>query len=230
MNEEELAQKIAGEIIMSKEPGKTMRKWRETFNITISELASKMGVSPSVISDYESGKTRSPGSQFVQRYVRTLIEIDKERGGEKIRIYTILEKSDAIIEMYDYKVPVKAKEFVEAIDGTVHAYEEGLTRDIYGYTFLDSIKAILNFTALDYLKVYGLSTERALIFTGVKYGRSPMIAVRAHPIKPAMVVYHQPEKIDDLAILLAEKERVPLVSTFLSAKDLIKRLRELTQE
>ena len=230
MNENELAQKIAGEIIMSKEPGKTMRKWRETFNITISELASKMGISPSVISDYESGKTKSPGSQFVQGYVKALIDLDKERGGEKIRIYTILEKSDAIIEMYDYKVPVKAKDFVEAIDGTVHAYEEGLSRDIYGFTFLDSIKAILNFTALDYLKVYGLSTERALIFTGVKYGRSPMIAVRAHPIKPAMVVYHQPEKVDELAILLAEKERVPLVSTFLSAKEVIKRLKEASKE
>ncbi len=225
MNEQELAERIAGEIALSKEPGKTMRKWRETFGISVSELAERMGVSPSVISDYESGRTRSPGIQFIRRYVTSLIEIDKERGGEKLRVYTVLEKNDAIIDIYDYKVPVKAKDIVEKIEGIVHAYEEGLDRPIHGYTFLDSIKAIINFTALDYLKVYGLSNERALIFAGVVYGRSPMIAVRSHPIKPAIVIYDRPGKVDELAILLAEKEKIPLVSTNLPQKELISRLR-----
>jgi len=230
MNEEELARKIAGEIIMSKDPGKTMRKWREAFNITISEVASRMGISPSVISDYESGKTKSPGAQFIRRYVSALIAIDKERGGEKLRVYTILEQNDAIIDMYDYNIPIKAKEVVDALEATVHAYEEGLDRTIFGYTFLDSIKAILSFTALDYLRVYGLSTDRALIFSGVKYGRSPMIAIRAHPIKPAMVIYHQPEKVDELAVMLAYKEKIPLVATYLSAKEVISRLRRLEKK
>ncbi|MCD6502794.1 MAG: helix-turn-helix domain-containing protein [Euryarchaeota archaeon] len=230
MNEEELAKKIAGEIIMSRDPGKTMRKWREAFNITISEVASKMGISPSVISDYESGKTKSPGAQFIRRYVSALIEIDKERGGEKLRVYTILEQNEAIIDMYDYKIPVKARDIVDVLEATVHAYEEGLDREIHGYTFLDSIKAILSFTALDYLRVYGLSTDRALIFSGVKYGRSPMIAIRAHPIKPAMVIYHQPEKVDELAVMLAYKEKIPLVATYLNAKEVINRLRKLEKE
>ena len=43
--------------------------------------------------------------------------------------------------------------------------------------------------AADHIRVYGWSTERALVFSGIKYGRSPMIAIRVHPMKPAMVVY-----------------------------------------
>ena len=68
-------------------------------------------------------------------------------------------------------------------------------------------------SSMDYLKIYGWSSERALIFTGVKFGRSPMIAIRAHPLKPALVVYQRPEHVDDLAIRLATLENLPLVKT-----------------
>ena len=88
-----------------------------------------------------------------------------------------------------------------------------------GYTILDSILGVLRFSSLDYMRVYGRSTERALFFTKVAYGRSPMIAVRAHPIKPAMVVYIKPEKVDLLAI--------PLVTTDLEIEELSRRLRKL---
>ena len=64
--------------------------------------------------------------------------------------------------------------------------------------------------------MYGWSNERALFFTGVKFGRSPMIAVRAHPVKPRMVCYIQPGSVDKLAAKLAEMERIVLVSTELS--------------
>jgi putative transcriptional regulator len=54
-----------------------------------------------------------------------------------------------------------------------------------------------------------------------------MIAVRAHPIKPAMVVYIKPEKVDPLAIKLARLERIPLVTTKLDIEELSRRLRKL---
>jgi len=38
---ENLAQKIAGEIIFSKKPGTTLKKWREVFSITQTEAAKK---------------------------------------------------------------------------------------------------------------------------------------------------------------------------------------------
>ena len=52
---DQLAEKMAGEIALSPEPGATMRKWREEFKISQQELARHMTISPSVISDYEKG-------------------------------------------------------------------------------------------------------------------------------------------------------------------------------
>jgi putative transcriptional regulator len=99
-----------------------------------------------------------------------------------------------------------------------------LDRDVHGYTIIDSMKAITSLSSTDYLKIYGWSSERALVFTGVKFGRSPMIAIRAHPLKPAMVVYHKPEHVDDLALRLATLEGIPLVRTDLSLPALVERL------
>jgi len=53
---QELAKKIAGEIVLSNDPGKVMRKWRNIFKIRSLDLAKKMKVVPSVISDYENGR------------------------------------------------------------------------------------------------------------------------------------------------------------------------------
>ena len=38
--------------------------------------------------------------------------------------------------------------------------------------------------------------ERAIFFSGVHFGRSPMIAIRAHPVKPRVVIYIKPKAID----------------------------------
>ena len=55
----EFKEKIAGEIALSADPGKTIKKWREEFGISQHELADNVGISHSVISDYESGRHRS---------------------------------------------------------------------------------------------------------------------------------------------------------------------------
>lgn len=51
-----------------------------------------------------------------------------------------------------------------------------------------------------------------------------MIAVRIHPVKPSVVVYHKPGGIDPLAIKLAERENIALVSTNLNIDELKERL------
>ncbi|MBU4201932.1 MAG: helix-turn-helix domain-containing protein, partial [Candidatus Altiarchaeota archaeon] len=61
----EITRKIAGEIVLADAPGKSMRKWREIFGIKQNSLAQKLGISASVISDYESGRRKSPGIGFV---------------------------------------------------------------------------------------------------------------------------------------------------------------------
>jgi putative transcriptional regulator len=54
-----------------------------------------------------------------------------------------------------------------------------------------------------------------------------MIAIRAHPLKPAMVCYHKPEHVDELAIRLATLEGIPLVKTDLPMQAMVERLERL---
>jgi putative transcriptional regulator len=46
-------------------------------------------------------------------------------------------------------------------------------------------------------------------------------------MKPAIVVFHKPERIDELAIRLAEIERIPLVTTDLNLDVIMERLKTL---
>ena len=80
-------EKIAGEIALSPDPGKTIRKWREEFGISQHQLADAIGMSHSVISDYESGRRKSPGVQMVKKVVDALIEKDIENGSPTIKRY-----------------------------------------------------------------------------------------------------------------------------------------------
>ena len=210
---EEFAEKIAGEIVLSSEPGKTMRKWRQVFGVSQKELAGAMGISHSVVSDYEGGRRRSPTIATVRRVVSGLLEIDENRGSPTISKYQVREGGRAVVSMREFPVGITSKEFVEAIEGEVIWGERALDRRLYGYTVLDSLKVITSLTSFDYLQIYGWSQERALIFMGVEFGRSPMVAIRAHPLKPGMVVYYRPKNVDELAVRLAEIEGIPLVVT-----------------
>jgi putative transcriptional regulator len=222
----DIAEKIAGEITLSGKPGKTIRKWRETFHISQGVLADFLKISPSVISDYESGRRASLNIASVRRIVESMIKLDETRGGLTIKQYST-KLSDAIFDIREFSSGVPAQNFVKSIKGRVVASKDYLDRKIHGYTVMDSLKAIMSFSSFDYLNVYGWSTDRALVFTGVKYGRSPMVAVRAHPLKPGMVVYHKPEKVDALAVKLAEVEKIPLVVSNLPLNKLLGELKKL---
>jgi len=221
-----LAEKIAGEITLSDSPGKTLRKWRTELRISQKDLSKHLGISPSVVSDYESGRRKSPGIRTIRKIVETLVEIDESSGRELSKRYATLS-NDAIPSIGEFPVSIRASDFIRKIEGKVLTSNLSLKREVNGYTVIDSLKAITTLNSFDFLRIYGHSSERALIFTGVKYGRSPMVAIRAHPLKPAMVVYVRPERIDELAIKLAELERILLVRTDLEVSELIKRLERL---
>lgn len=218
-----LREKIAGEVTLSENPGRTIRKWREQLKIPQGELAQELGITPSVISDYEAGRRKSPGIRTVRRIVDAFLVLDLKSGRQfSKRFQTPAEET--IPSMGEFPVPMSPKEFLKLIHGKNLTPKVNSGRTIQGYTVLDSLKAILTLNAQDYMKVYGWSTERALVFTGVEYGRSPMVAVRAQTMKPAMVVYSQPNRVDPLAIQLAEIEKVILATTELPQAELIKRL------
>jgi transcriptional regulator, XRE family len=102
----ELANRIAGEITLSAEPGATIRKWRTDFDISQTDLAAALDVSASVISDYESGRRESPGIGVVSRIVTGLLAVDADRGGAHIRHHArILSagfESDIVEDLREY--------------------------------------------------------------------------------------------------------------------------------
>ncbi|RLI86318.1 MAG: transcriptional regulator [Archaeoglobales archaeon] len=220
-----LRDKISGDIVFSENPGKALKKWRRIFEVSQKELAENLGISPSVISDYESDRRRSPGIFFIRKFINALFEIDRERGYRVISRYRDLVSGsnlDAIIDMREFGKSMRFDDFVNAIDGRVVVKTE---RDVNGYTIIDSIKAILTLNAYDFYKLYGYTSERALIFTKVSTGRSPMVAVRVANLKPSVVVLHELERVDDVAVKLAEIDGVGLVLTNLSIDDMVRRLR-----
>ena len=226
---DEFKEKIAGEITLSSEPGKTIRKWREEFKLSQHQLADAMGISHSVISDYESGRRKSPGVSVIRKMVDAFIKLDAENGSPVASRYMPNMKLECIIAMDEFFEGIDEQRFINAIGGKNLNSEKMPAKRIYGYTIVDSLKAILSLSSQDYLKIYGWSIERALIFTNVHFGRSPMVAIRAHPLTPAMVVYQQPEKTDPLAIKLAKLEGIPLVVTKLSIDELVIEMNKLKE-
>ncbi len=216
----DIVEKIAGEITISANPGITIKKWREEFNISQMELSKFMQVSPSVISDYESGRRKSPGASSIKKIVNSLINIDEKRGGHIVRRYNSGIPSDALLDIKDYNHDISLEYILPKIRGKACSQAD-IKRNIRGYTMIDGIKAILKFSYADYTKLYGWSSQRIIFITDVSYGRSPMIAVRAHPLKPAAVVYIKPENVDELAIKLSEIENIPLIKTDMDYKSII---------
>ncbi|MDA8143037.1 MAG: helix-turn-helix domain-containing protein [Thermoplasmatales archaeon] len=213
----DIQEKIAGEITIAENPGETIRKWREEFQVSQLDLAKYLEISPSVISDYESGRRKSPGVVSIKKIVYALVEIDLKRGGQVLRRYNSGMPSDAVIDISDYNHDIALERVIRMISGTNYS-SIGLNRYIRGYTIVDGIKAILSFSYSEYSKLYGWSSQRIIFFTEVKLGRSPMIAIRVHPLKPAAVVYIRPDRIDDLAIKLADVENIPLIVTELDVR------------
>jgi putative transcriptional regulator len=224
-----LSEKIAGEITLSPKPGQTIRKWRSVFHISQTNLAKYLNLSPSVVSDYESGRRKSPGIQTVKKIIEAFVEIDEKRGGKILHQYdSMIETQEGILEIMEYPYSIPAEKFIREIEGnTLTTSEIGLKKNVKGFTLVDSVKTIETINSGDYNRLYGWSTERAIIFTGIRYGRSPMIAIRVHPVKPTVVVYHKPGSVDSLAIKLADRENIPLVTTNMALDELKKKLVKL---
>ena len=212
---DEIVAKIGGNVLLSANPGLMLRSWRERLAIKQSSLAKSMLVSPSVLSDYESGRRASPGIVFVRRYIESLVRLDQEKSKllEKL-IFTADRKE--ILAMGEFKTPVTASAVLNAISGKALTDVDGLDASLYGYTVLDSINTIYTLSGLDFYRIFGATTERVLIFTKVGMGRSPLVAIRVSQLKPRMVVLHGPKVVDPLAIELAQKDRIVLALSALS--------------
>lgn len=210
-----LEKKISGEIVLSENPGKTIKKWRNIFEISQRKLADQIDVMPSVISDYELGRRKSPGIKMIKKMVQGLLEVDESKGGDVIKEFSDFSPSkmvsDSVLGMKEFTTGVTIEDFCEAADISLVANKDLADREIYGYSMIDSLKAIVELSPSELVRLYGLTTERALIFTKVSTGRSPMVAIKVTNLKPGLIVLHGDiAQVDKLAKRIAEAENVPL--------------------
>lgn len=209
--------KIAGDVVASSDPGRALKAWREKLGVKQVQLARALKLSPSVLSDYESGRRPSPGVLFVKKYIEALVTLDESHGRFASRLVSP-EKSSAIMAISEFTTPVPAASLLKAVKGSLLTGDLDRT-NLYGYTVVDSIKTIYALSGYDFYRIFGATTERALVFTKVGMGRSPLVAIRVSQLKPRMVVIHGPSQIDPLALELAKKEGLILALSQAGSED-----------
>jgi len=231
MKKEGLARDIIGEIAMSADPPKTIKKWRSLFKVSQKALARELSVTSSVISDYESGRRKSPGILFLRRYVEALLVIDERKGGEVLKgfFHAAVGKaaSSAIADIREFEAGMEISEFCRTLGASLIGKQAAGGR-IFGYTVIDSVKAITELSFPELVKLYGVTTQRALIFTNITTGKGPMIAIKVANLRPGLVVLHgirEPE-VSDVAKNIAQLEGIPLaVCPDATLEDMMSRLR-----
>jgi putative transcriptional regulator len=220
--------KIAGDVVASPDAGRAMRAWREKLAIKQVTLANALGMSASVLSDYESGRRPSPGVQFVKKYIEALVKLDEGKG-RVVSTLVASEKDEAILSIGEFHSPVEASAILRALEAQVLAGDPKTVR-LYGYTVVDSIKTIYALSGFDFYRIFGATTERALVFTKVGMGRSPLVAIRVSQLKPRVVVIHGPKEVDPLAVDLARREGLVLaLSSALSEESMIDAMRKILE-
>ena len=226
----QLAEKMAGEITLSDSPGHALKKWRMNFEIAPGVLSERLGVSPSVISDYESGRRKSPGTAVVGKIVDTLLATDEENGGKHIEKFSTMLFSavddDVIYDLHEYGSPIPLKDFSDAIGCTLLC--GSIDKVIFGYTVVNSLNAIMQLSSDEFNRLYGWSTERALVFTNVSTGKSPMVAIRVTTFKPRCVVLQGIDAADVHPIVekMAERDRITVMCTGMDVDKIVSTLRE----
>ncbi|WP_178917949.1 helix-turn-helix domain-containing protein [Natronomonas gomsonensis] len=227
---EELAERIAGEVTLSEEPGATIRKWREEFDVAQTTLADELEVSASVVSDYESGRRENPGIGIVRRVVEGLLAVDERRGGDRVRqharVISAGFESDVVYDLREYPVTVPTDRLYGAIDA--EEVVAGRADTVAGHTVINSVEAIKRLSSEEFYRLYGQSTNRALVFTNVTRGESPLVALRVVTPTPSAVVLHglNEENLWEHAPALAQADGVSLATTTKPLEELLDSLRE----
>ena len=226
---EELAERIAGEVALSEDPGATLRKWRQEFDVAQTTLADELDVSASVISDYESGRRNNPGIGIVRRVVEGLLAVDGRRGGDRVRQHArVLSagfESDVVYDLREYSATVPIRRFYRAIGAT--EIVEGRADTLAGHTVINSVEAIKRLSSEEFYRLYGQSTNRALVFTNVTRGESPLVALRVVTPTPSAVVLHglDGEDLWEHAPALAQADGVSLAVTTEPLESMLETLR-----
>ncbi|MBU3897298.1 MAG: helix-turn-helix domain-containing protein [Nanoarchaeota archaeon] len=227
---ESLAKRIAGEIVLSSNAGQTIQKWRNIFKIPQRTLADQLDIMPSVISDYENGRRLSPGIKIIKKMVDAMISLDEKTGGKVVHEFSNFptkQVRDTIASMKEFEKPVTVDEFCRKLDAKIVVRKDLNDNKLYGYTVVDALKVIVEFSPTEMVKLYGLTNERALIFTGAHSGRSSMVALKVTNLKPGLVVLQTKDtEMDALAKRIAETEGIPVAIVNMKSDEVTSLLRK----
>jgi putative transcriptional regulator len=105
----------------------------------------------------------------------------------------------------------------DAIDAA--ELHRGRDDTVAGHTVINSIAAITRLSSDQFHQLYGQSTNRALVFTDVTRGESPLVAMRVLSPTPSAVVLHGLDS-DDIWEYAPELARVDDVSLAVTDADL----------
>jgi putative transcriptional regulator len=161
---------------------------------------------------------------IVSKIIDALLRVDESRGCNVLRAYEDMWGDilglDSICSVCEYQDPLPLDNIASKLEAEVIYGRTDIT--IWGYTVIDSMKAIVEMLPDQFQKIYGRSTARALIFTGVRSGKSPMVAVRVSNLKPGAVVLQglMPTDVDPVAKRIAEVENIPLLTTHFSVDEI----------
>jgi len=156
--------------------------------------------------------------------------MDEENGGKHIQKYSTMlfsnVEDDVIYDIHEYAAAIPLKDFSEAIGCTLLC--GSIDQVLFGYTVVNSLNAIMQLSSDEFNRIYGWSTERALVFTNVSTGKSPMVAIRVTPFKPRCVVLQGIETSDVHPIVekMAERDHITVMCTSMDVDKIVSTLRE----
>jgi putative transcriptional regulator len=160
-----------------------------------------------------------------------LLSLDERNGGQVVAAFVrLMDVSlvdlNIVLAMSDFTSPITIREFCDHLRCSVKTGEKLLEREIFGYTLVDVERAVKELNSDAFLKLFGATTERCLIFTNVNTGRAPLIAIKSQEFKPSLVILHGVSEVDLLALELSEQMKIPLAVTKTGSVDnLIRDLR-----
>jgi putative transcriptional regulator len=135
-------------------------------------------------------------------------------------------EDDVIYDIHEYATAIPLKDFSEAIGCTLLC--GSMDQVLFGYTVVNSLNAIMQFSSDEFNRIYGWSTERAVIFTNVSTGKSPMVAIRVTPFKPRCVVLQGIDTSDvhPMVEKMAERDHITVMCTSMDIDKIVSTLRE----
>jgi putative transcriptional regulator len=227
---EDIKRKIAGDMVYDAHFHSALKRWRTTFKVSQTELAKHMKISPSVLSDYEKGRRKSPGIRTIKRIIEALVEIDSIKGSPVMNTLVILRDSDkknGIMEVVEFSKPISIHKFCDKISARVVV---DFPFSIHGCTVIDASKAIVEMSAEEFVQFFGEFPERAFIFTNIGSGKPAMVAVKvgrlyAKMLKPRLIVLHKPKRLSDTVVEIAEAEKIALATTKMPLDRLMKAIK-----